>query len=296
MPGVDRYMSKINSLFIIGATLLGATAIAGAEPRVTVTPSSIHPGEAVLVSVSNVTEAPSGKAGGQALGFFTARTGYQAVFAVPLGINEDHVMIEIGGGVKPLSIPVLAKKFAETKIVVEDEYADPPAEERDGIVADNKAIGDTYGKGSDGAQFTRAFVRPGGGITSRFGEWRTFQDGHRAQHLGLDIAAREGARVPAIDDGTVTLVRDTFLAGTVVVIDHGAGISSLYFHLSKPTVAVGDHVARGERIGLAGHTGRTTGPHIHLSVHVPGGMVDPESFVKLPFAPASRGTASTASR
>ena len=63
---------------------------------------------------------------------------------------------------------------------------------------------------------------------------------------------------------------------------HGGDISSLYFHLSKASVAEGDKVKQGSKIGLAGHTGRTTGPHLHLSIHVSGGMVDPASFIKLP--------------
>ena len=122
-------------------------------------------------------------------------------------------------------------------------------------------------------------------MTSGFGEWRTFNDRHRSQHLGTDLAAREGARVTAANAGTVALVRDTFLAGNVVVIAHGGGISTLYFHLSKVDVAEGNSVNQGAVIGRAGHTGRTTGPHIHLSIHVDGGMIDPITFLKLSLRP-----------
>ena len=80
-------------------------------------------------------------------------------------------------------------------------------------------------------------------------------------------------------------MRETFLAGNVVVDAHGAGICSLYFHLSKTSVAEGETVKQGAVIGLAGHTGRTTGPHMHLSIHVAGGMVDPVTFLKLAIAP-----------
>jgi murein DD-endopeptidase MepM/ murein hydrolase activator NlpD len=82
------------------------------------------------------------------------------------------------------------------------------------------------------------------------------------------------------------LVRDCFLAGNVVVVAHGGGVASAYYHLNKASVAEGDTVAQGDVIGLAGHTGRTTGPHLHLSMHVPGGMVDPAAFFKLKLAPA----------
>jgi len=176
----------------------------------------------------------------------------------------------------------LTCRCGRRSVTVEEDYADPPTADRVTIDADNTAIGASYAKATGAPRFAHGFHRPPGTVTSTFGEWRTFNDGHRAQHLGLDFAAREGSPVAAIDDGIVTLVRDTFLAGTIVVIAPGGGISSLYFHFSKAFVAEGDKVAQGGKIGLVGHTGRTTGPHLHLSFHVPGGMVDPASFIKLP--------------
>ena len=277
------------SLFV--ALLLGTSGIAFAEPTITVSPAAIHPGDPVLVTVTGTTEPPQGKAGGQPLVFFAAKTGYQAVFAAPLAINEDHILVEFSGGPKPVSVAVTAKTFPETKLVVEEELANPDKADREKIDADNKAITEAYEKGNHAPQFTHAFKRPPGRVTSVFGEWRTFNDGHRSQHLGLDLGAREGSKVSAVDDGTVVLVRDTLLAGNVVVVAHGAGICSLYFHLSKTQVAEGDAVKLGTAIGLAGHTGRTTGPHLHISMHVSGAMVDPAAFFKLAIAPARATTA-----
>jgi murein DD-endopeptidase MepM/ murein hydrolase activator NlpD len=277
----------MKTLIVSLGILVAGTVVAAAEPNVTVTPASIHPGEPVLVTVTNLDVLPHGKAGGQPLVFFPARGGYQAVFAAPLDINEDHVLVEVAGGATPVTIAVANKKFPETKLVVEDEYANPPKADRDIIDADNRAIGAAYAKAIGAPQFTHAFKRPPGAITSTFGEWRTFNDGHRAQHLGLDVAAREGAKVAAINDGTVAFVGDTFLAGNVIVIAHGGGISSLYFHLSKSTVAEGDTVKQGQEIGRAGHTGRTTGSHLHLGIHVANGTVDPLTFLKLQLQPTT---------
>ncbi len=268
----------------VALVVVGISGVASAETTVTVSPTSVHPGDAVVVTVTGATEVPKGKAGGQPITFFAAKAGYQAVFATALDINEDHLLVEVTGG-KPVSLPVTPTKFPETKLVVEDELANPPKADRDRIDADNHAIAETYAKANGAPTFTGAFHRPPGATTSTFGEWRTFNDGHRSQHLGLDLAAREGATVVAVNDGTVVLVRDTFLAGNVVVIAHGAGISTMYFHLSKTTVAEGDVVKRDHAIGRAGHTGRTTGPHVHISVHVVNGMVDPATFLKLPIQP-----------
>lgn len=267
------------------------TTVAAAKPVVTISPKSIHPGDPVLVSVTGADEVPSAKAGGQPLAFFPARRGFQAVFAVPLNIDEDHVLIEVAGEAKPIRVPVLAKKFAETKLVVEEEYANPSPEDGKVIDADNAAIRASYKEADGDPQFEHPFRQPRGAVTGKFGEWRTFQDGHRAQHMGLDLDETEGSNAVAVDDGTVVLVRETFLAGNVVVIAHGAGIASMYFHLQKATVAEGDHVRQGERIGLVGHTGRTTGPHLHVGIRVHGGLVDPQAFFKLPMRVPANGVA-----
>jgi murein DD-endopeptidase MepM/ murein hydrolase activator NlpD len=272
------------------AFLVALMASASADVRLRVSSTKAMPGDPVLVTVTGSSTLPKGTADGKALEFFRAKSGYQALFAVPLDHAPDTLSVEVDSAKLPVSIAIGTALWPRTDIIVEDEFANPPAADRERITADNKAIiGAMTGKSEP--QFTRAFRRPRGEVTSRFGEWRTFNDGHSSQHLGVDLFAKEGARVNAINAGTVTLVRDTFLAGNVVVIAHGAGIASAYFHLSTATVAEGDVVAAGDPIGNAGHTGRTTGPHLHLAVRTPGGFVDPIKFFKLPISPALPATA-----
>ena len=269
---------------ILAVAALVATA--SADPRVTVTPKVVRPGEAVLVTVTGAKGTPKGEAGGAALRFFAAKRGFQAVFAVGLDAKPEAITVAIDGAGKPATVKVKAVTFPETNVIVEDELANPEKPERDRIDGDNKAILDAVA-GTGAPQFVKAFLRPPGKVTSIFGEWRTFNDGHRSQHLGVDFAGREGAKIAAINDGTVVLVRDGFLTGNSVVIAHGGGIASAYYHLSKALVAEGDVVARGATIGLVGATGRATGPHLHLSVRVPGGFVDPATFLRLKLTPVA---------
>lgn len=244
------------------------------------------------MTVTGGGEMPRGTANGAPLQFFPARAGYQAVFAVPLDAKPDPVTIEVDSVAQPQSVRIRAVTFPETSVVVEDELANPSGPDRERIDQDNAAILHAVAKAKGDPQFARPFRRPPGEVTSAFGVWRTFNDGHRSQHLGLDLFAREASKVRAVNAGTVVLVRDCFLAGNVVVVAHGGGIASAYYHLSAASVAEGDTIAQGDEIGRAGHTGRTTGPHLHLSMHVPGGMVDPAGFFKLKLAPAkSRVTA-----
>jgi murein DD-endopeptidase MepM/ murein hydrolase activator NlpD len=78
-----------------------------------------------------------------------------------------------------------------------------------------------------------------------------------------------------MNSGKVVLTGDHFFTGLTVVIDHGGGIQSMYFHLDKILVQEDQKVGKGEVIGLVGSTGRATGPHLHLGVRVNGARVDP---------------------
>lgn len=268
--------------FVLG-TLCALAVSAAAAPRVTIQPKVVHRGDPVLVTVAGERgdDTPTGTAGGAPLQFWKTRAGtYQALVAVPLDTAADEITVAVRGA-NEVVLPLRAKNFAETDIIVEDELANPEAPQRAQIDADNKAIIEAVRTKAE-PQWSKPFKRPPGEVTSTFGEWRTFNDGHKSQHLGLDLFAREASPVRAVNAGTVTLVRDTFLAGTVIVISHGGGVGTAYYHLSSTDVAEGDVVARGALIGRAGHTGRATGPHLHISVRVPGGFVDPAGFFKLP--------------
>lgn len=277
--------------FYAFASLLITSSVALADPAISVQPQTARAGDAVLITVTGVRRVPRGSADGKPLTFFPARRGYQAVFAVPLDTDDDTITVEVDGAKQPAAIGVRAVQFPETDVIVEEEFANPPAEERAQIDEDNRSVISAMTRDKHPPRFARAFRRPAGKITSRFGEWRTFNDGHRSQHLGLDFAARVGTPVLAANTGIVTLVRDTYLAGKVVILSHGGGMATGYFHLSAVAVREGDMVRGGELIARAGRTGRTTGPHIHLAVHVPGGFVNPASFTKLPIAPVQQAFA-----
>jgi murein DD-endopeptidase MepM/ murein hydrolase activator NlpD len=84
------------------------------------------------------------------------------------------------------------------------------------------------------------------------------------------------------------LVGDFFYGGRSVFIHHGAGLMTVYHHLSRPLVAVGDTVTRGQIIGLVGATGRVTGPHLHWAAQYGFVAFDPTDLLTLfPAAPAA---------
>lgn len=129
--------------------------------------------------------------------------------------------------------------------------------------------------------WTKAFIFPVAHpvVTDTYGYSR-LTGVYKIPHLGVDFAAASGTPIMAINDGLVIMAQDLGIYGTTVVVDHGAGISSFYMHLSKLSVKKGDRVARGQMVGESGQTGYAEGPHLHLSVRINGSSIDPVQFFK----------------
>jgi len=122
-------------------------------------------------------------------------------------------------------------------------------------------------------------LRPvAGNITSGFGYRRSPFDASREFHAGIDIAAPSGTAVHATAAGTVRMASWNGGYGNVIFLDHGFGFVTVYAHLSRISVRVGQTVDKGQVIGLVGSTGRSTGPHLHYEVRVGGATVNPMRF------------------
>lgn len=117
---------------------------------------------------------------------------------------------------------------------------------------------------------------PSGG---RFGARRILNGEPRSPHSGADYAAPGGEPVLAAADGTVVLTGDFFFSGNSIFIDHGGGLITMCFHLSRISVEEGAPVERGQVIGAVGSTGRSTGPHLHFGIRWHGARVDPDPLL-----------------
>ncbi|MEL7416708.1 MAG: M23 family metallopeptidase, partial [Pseudomonadota bacterium] len=116
--------------------------------------------------------------------------------------------------------------------------------------------------------------------TSGFGPRRDPINRRTRMHNGLDFAARTGTPILAPADGTVVSAERQRGFGNLIKIRHDFGYETLYAHLSRIRVKVGDRVTRGDRIGDMGSTGRSTGSHLHYEVHLDGKPVDPLNYLK----------------
>jgi murein DD-endopeptidase MepM/ murein hydrolase activator NlpD len=166
-----------------------------------------------------------------------------------------------------------------TLIRAQKPLAEPkpePRDDGDNRPAPTAAAG---GKAVAGPVSAKGFQWPlSGPMTSGFGQ-RT-----SGFHAGIDIGVPIGTPVGAVADGTVIIAQEKVPGyGTVIYVQHGPNVVARYGHLSKLLVRRGQAVSRGERIGLSGNTGRSTGPHLHLELRVGGSAVNP-----LPYLPARR--------
>lgn len=125
-----------------------------------------------------------------------------------------------------------------------------------------------------------------GPITSSFGQREdpVLGNGEGEFHTGIDIGAPNGVPIRATGDGVVKMAAMANGYGREVVIDHGHGVETLYGHMSGFACIAGQTVVRGQVIGYVGHSGRTTGSHLHYEVRIRNTPVNPHKYLRTTLA------------
>jgi murein DD-endopeptidase MepM/ murein hydrolase activator NlpD len=174
--------------------------------------------------------------------------------------------------------------YASERLTVAPRYAEPDSASRARIEAELAQSRAISRQAHDTPRlWAGPFLRPRPSrITSVYGTGREFNGRVTSRHLGTDFAGVVGAPVRAAGRAVVALVADFYLAGHAVYLDHGGGLVTGYFHLSRVDVTAGDTVEAGSVIGAVGRSGRATGPHLHWIARYGGITVDPMSLFALP--------------
>ena len=181
---------------------------------------------------------------------------------------------------REIIVNVLARKFPTTQVNVDERFVELSKADLSRASRESKEAEAIYGRITTDLVPDEPFTVPIPGVSgTNFGERRIFNGEPRAPHAGADLHATAGTPVHATNRGRVVLARKLFFTGNTVILDHGAGIYSLYAHLSRIDVKPGEIVKNGQVVGLVGATGRVTAPHLHWGMRVQGARVDPFSLV-----------------
>ena len=171
----------------------------------------------------------------------------------------------------------------KVELTVEKKFTEPNPEQLQQAEESKKIKQDYLSRVTPDREWNGTFAAPAdAAISDVYGSQRIFNGKAQREHQGLDFRVPTGTPVAAMNSGTVLLARFLYFEGNCVVIDHGQGLLTLYFHLSEFKVKEGDQVKRGQIVGLSGGTGRATGPHLHVAVRWQGIYLDPARLMQLP--------------
>ena len=206
---------------------------------------------------------------------------FYLIFGIPYKskIGKNTYLLKNGNKDYPVKFTINDKEYATQRISVAKKYTEPSEEIINRVIKEKKELMVARSKWID-MKVDLDFVLPVEGITTGVYGTRRFYNGKEGNyHNGLDIAAPIGTEIVAPSSGRVLLTGDYFYNGKFIYIDHGQNLKSIFIHLNKINVNVGDILKKGQIIGEVGSTGKSTGPHLHWSVTLNSVYVDPEIFI-----------------
>ena len=287
-------------LSIVASSRYAAASAAGEEseplnPAVRLSATTVANGQVTVLEI-NLHELDS------AAGDLKARLGQNAIalfqhpvkpvgiycglIAIPLDATPEKAFVELqwtdlrGRRTTKVPLQIIDGNYKSEALSVDPGHVTPSKKDLQRVAREKKEIQRIYANSSDTRLWLGSFEKPlGGDTTSTFGTRRLFNGQHRSHHNGTDFRADAGTPVKASNSGIVRLAKNLFYSGDIVIVDHGMGIFTNYAHLSKIQVIEGQHIARGDPIGLTGSSGRASGPHLHWGVKVNGVYVDPLQFL-----------------
>ena len=259
--------------FFLATTLAQATEL----PQ-----QRLAPGGIARISLGASAEAPRARVDGVPVMVLRDGAQWVAVVGIRLSAAPGEASLVLQKDDTETTLPFAIKPFhyAEQRLKVAPGQVDlSPSDlarhERE--AAHRNEVVATFSERVPG---TLRFTQPVPGRRSgTFGLRRVFNGQARDPHSGMDIAAPQGTPVRAPAAGRVIDTGDYFFNGNTIWLDHGAGLLTMYCHLSAIGVKVGDMITAGAPIGAVGMTGRSTGPHLHWTVSLNRAMVDPALFL-----------------
>ncbi len=178
------------------------------------------------------------------------------------------------------AVTVGAASFPRETLSVAPSYVEPPPAVVARLERERRKLEAVYRSRRAVPLPEHVFLRPvPGELTSVFGTERIYNGQRRSPHPGIDLRAASGTAVRCSGAGRAVLAEELYYSGNTVIVDHGAGLFTIYAHLSVISVKEGAEVSAGQLIGSSGATGRVTGPHLHWGAKLGELPFDPEALL-----------------
>jgi murein DD-endopeptidase MepM/ murein hydrolase activator NlpD len=278
--------------FLLAAAclLLGGHCVAAAAATLSIESREVLQGEIVELKISGAGLADvKGWMGRQSLQFYPAgRDLYAAIIGVDLEAAPGPMKITVQAKStsgeqleRELQLEIKPKMFQQEELAVAPSFDQLSREILERIRREQARLEGVFAASAPARLWDGPFVQPvSGSISSPFGYRRIVNGVARAPHSGTDLRAAVGTEVTAANHGRVALLGDFFFSGKSLILDHGAGLFTMYFHLSEFKVQEGAAVRKGDIIALSGMSGRVTGPHLHWAARINKARIDPFELIK----------------
>ena len=280
-------MSRLSKTIILILLLVMAyhthAETAEVQPEVKIEPSNAGPGDIMIVTLTHARGDVQGTFQGKKLYFNPSKDTVKAIVAVDYFTVPGKYDLEISyqGNVLKQAIEIVKKEYEVQRLTLPKDMVELSPENEARAEREQRRMAELWPK-ENARSWSGDFINPlEGEIISPFGLRRFINDTPKSPHTGVDVRGKNGDKIHAPNDAVVALVDKQFYAGNAVVLDHGQGIYTMFFHLSKVLVKAGQKVKKGEVIALVGATGRATGPHLHWGARVQDARIDPLELIHL---------------
>lgn len=271
-------------------SLFGHVAAAEFPWSISLKPAEVFQGGVLEVRVSGEEiQTIKGSLREQEIPFFSGQGFFIALLGVDLEEKAGPVEVSVQAqgkngekSEKRITLRIREKSFPREKITVPASFDRLDEAARRRIEREQELLNRLWALSSLRRLWEGRFLAPiPGGITSPFGLKRIVNGLPRAPHGGVDLKAALGTEIFAANHGEVVLREELFFSGKSIVLDHGGGLYTMYFHLDDFHVERNAQVRKGDLIGRSGKTGRVTGPHLHWGARLNGARVDPLELLEI---------------
>jgi len=283
-------MVRVAMLSLAMLWILAGGALGAAHPNANTTkPVEVLQGEIAELQIpSQGLSAVTGWLGKQIIPFYRNGEGtYAALVGIDLEAKSGTVKVVVKSTTDAgahhetvIALRIKPKLFKKESFSVAAEFDSLSEEVLERIRREQDDFSRVFATSAPQRLWEGAFVPPvSAEVSSPFGYRRVINGMPRAPHTGTDLRVPTGTEVRASNNGKVVLLGDFFFSGRSVILDHGGGLYTMYFHLSEFRVEEGTTAGKGDVIGLSGMTGRVTGPHLHWGARLNNARIDPFELV-----------------